>query len=75
MSGKLMQIGEVSDRTGLSLRTIRHQEKAGIVAASGRSAGDFRLYTESEVRRLAAGAAYEAAGLLSGRHAYGAGGT
>ncbi|MET9185009.1 MerR family transcriptional regulator [Streptomyces tendae] len=47
-----MQIGEVSERTGLSLRTIRHYEEVGVVAPSERSAGGFRLYTESEVRRL-----------------------
>ncbi|WP_151484092.1 MerR family transcriptional regulator [Streptomyces albicerus] len=53
MGGKLMQIGEVSERTGLSLRTIRHYEDVGVVASSERSTGGFRLYTEAEVRRLA----------------------
>ncbi|MGA5442353.1 MerR family transcriptional regulator [Streptomyces griseoincarnatus] len=53
MGGKLMQIGEVSERTGLSLRTIRHYEDVGVVAPSERSLGGFRLYTEAEVRRLA----------------------
>lgn len=48
-----MQIGEVSERTGLSLRTIRHCEDIGVVASSERSAGGFRLSTEAEVRRLA----------------------
>nr|WP_206442206.1 MerR family transcriptional regulator [Streptomyces boncukensis] len=48
-----MQIGEVSERTGLSLRTIRHYEDVGVVAPSERSTGGFRLYTEAEVRRLA----------------------
>ncbi|MEV6958662.1 MerR family transcriptional regulator [Streptomyces sp. NPDC051207] len=52
MTGRLMQIGEVSERTGLSLRTIRHYENVGVVAPSERSAGGFRLYTEAEVRRL-----------------------
>ncbi|MEU7317212.1 MerR family transcriptional regulator [Streptomyces sp. NPDC007083] len=52
MSGRLMQIGEVSERTGLSLRTIRHYEDVGVVAPSERSIGGFRLYTEAEVRRL-----------------------
>ncbi|MGY0065677.1 MerR family transcriptional regulator [Streptomyces sp. QTS137] len=53
MTGRLMQIGEVSERTGLSLRTIRHYENVGVVAPSERSMGGFRLYTEAEVRRLA----------------------
>lgn len=48
-----MRIGEVSERTGLSLRTIRHYEHVGVVAPSERSLGGFRLYTEAEVRRLA----------------------
>ncbi|GAB2958176.1 MerR family transcriptional regulator [Streptomyces pseudoechinosporeus] len=48
-----MQIGEVSERTGLSLRTIRRYEDVGVVVPSERSMGGFRLYTEAEVRRLA----------------------
>ncbi|MCC9738469.1 MerR family transcriptional regulator [Streptomyces sp. MNU89] len=53
MGDRLMRIGEVSERTGLSLRTIRHYEEVGVVAPSERSLGGFRLYTEAEVRRLA----------------------
>ena len=47
-----MQIGEVADRTGLSLRTIRHYEEAGLIAPSARSKGGSRLYTEADVSRL-----------------------
>jgi DNA-binding transcriptional MerR regulator len=47
-----MQIGEVAERTGLSLRTIRHYEEVGLVAPSARSKGGFRLYTEADVERL-----------------------
>ncbi|MBB1256254.1 MerR family transcriptional regulator [Streptomyces sp. OF3] len=47
-----MQIGEVAERTGLSLRTIRHYEDVGLVTPSARSKGGFRLYTESDVDRL-----------------------
>ncbi|MEG3628631.1 MerR family transcriptional regulator [Streptomyces poriticola] len=47
-----MQIGEVAERTGLSLRTIRHYEEVGLVSPSARSKGGFRLYTESDVDRL-----------------------
>lgn len=47
-----MQIGEVADRTGLSLRTIRHYEEAGLIVPSARSKGGFRLYTEADVSRL-----------------------
>ncbi len=52
MTGEQMQIGEVSERTGLSLRTIRHYEEVGLVAPSTRSKGGFRLYDEADVDRL-----------------------
>jgi DNA-binding transcriptional MerR regulator len=48
----LMQIGDVAERTGLSLRTIRHYEEVGLLPETQRSAGGFRLYTEDAVGRL-----------------------
>lgn len=47
-----MQIGEVAERTGLSLRTIRYYGEVGLVVPSARSRGGFRLYTEADVDRL-----------------------
>jgi DNA-binding transcriptional MerR regulator len=47
-----MQIGEVAERTGLSLRTIRYYGEVGLAAPSARSPGGFRLYAEADVRRL-----------------------
>ncbi|PXY17044.1 MerR family transcriptional regulator [Prauserella flavalba] len=47
-----MQIGEVAERTGLSLRTIRHYEEVGLVTPDTRSQGGFRLYTAADLRRL-----------------------
>lgn len=47
-----MHIGAVADRTGLSLRTLRHYDEVGLVRPSGRSDGGFRLYTEADVERL-----------------------
>ncbi|GAA1228507.1 MerR family transcriptional regulator [Prauserella halophila] len=47
-----MQIGEVAERTGLSLRTIRYYEEVGLVVPSARSQGGFRLYHEPDVDRL-----------------------
>ncbi|WP_199757756.1 MerR family transcriptional regulator [Micromonospora sp. Llam0] len=47
-----MQIGEVAERTGLSLRTIRYYEEVGVVVPSARSQGGFRLYTDADVDRL-----------------------
>ncbi|MFD0904490.1 MerR family transcriptional regulator [Actinomadura sediminis] len=52
MDGRHMQIGEVADRTGLSLRTIRHYEDVGLALPTARSQGGFRLYTEDDVARL-----------------------
>lgn len=49
----LYQIGEVSERVGLSLRTLRYYEEVGIAPPSGRSAGGFRLYSEVDLERLA----------------------
>jgi DNA-binding transcriptional MerR regulator len=49
---QLHQIGEVADRLGLSLRTVRYYEEAGLVRPSERTDGGFRLYGEGEVARL-----------------------
>ena len=47
-----MQIGELADRVGLSLRTLRHWEEAGLVSPSGRTEGGFRLYSEADAARV-----------------------
>ena len=47
-----MHIGEIAGRTGLSLRTIRHYDEIGLVTASGRTEGGFRLYTSGDLDRL-----------------------
>jgi DNA-binding transcriptional MerR regulator len=52
MTERHMQIGEVAERTSLSLRTIRYYEEVGLVLPSARSQGRFRLYTENDVERL-----------------------
>lgn len=46
------QIGEVAEAVGLSIRTIRHYDELGVVEPTGRSAGGFRLYTDTDVERL-----------------------
>lgn len=52
MTSETFQIGEVANRTGLSLRTVRYYEAVGLVAPSGRTEGGFRLYTEPDIQRL-----------------------
>jgi len=47
-----MHIGELADRTGMSLRTLRHYDEIGLLTPSGRSEGGFRLYTDDDLRRL-----------------------
>ncbi|MFP3466864.1 MerR family transcriptional regulator [Leifsonia sp. SIMBA_070] len=49
---RTMHIGELAERTGLSLRTLRHYDEVGLVRASGRTEGGFRVYTESDYDRL-----------------------
>jgi MerR family copper efflux transcriptional regulator len=51
-AGQTMHIGELGERTGLSLRTIRHYDEVGLVRPSGRTEGGFRLYTEHDEARL-----------------------
>lgn len=49
---RLMQIGELADSVGLSLRTIRYYEDVGLVPPVERTAGGFRLYDAEAVERL-----------------------
>lgn len=49
---RMMQIGELAERTGLSHRTIRHYDEVGIVVPTGRTEGGFRLYTHADEERL-----------------------
>ncbi len=48
----LMHIGEVAERTGLSVKTIRDYDAAEVLHPSGRTEGGFRLYSEDDVARL-----------------------
>ena len=48
----LLQIGQVAERTGLSLRTIRFYEENGLVRPTTRTEGGFRLYSDDAVARL-----------------------
>lgn len=47
-----MHIGELAERSAMSLRTIRHYDETGLLRPSGRTDGGFRLYTERDLERL-----------------------
>jgi MerR family copper efflux transcriptional regulator len=47
-----MHIGELAERTGLSLRTIRHYDDVGLLPATARTGGGFRVYSEDDFERL-----------------------
>jgi DNA-binding transcriptional MerR regulator len=49
----MIQIGELAERVGLSLRTVRYYEEMGLIAPEMRTDGGFRLYTDAHVDRLA----------------------
>ncbi|MDQ1076104.1 MULTISPECIES: MerR family transcriptional regulator [Microbacterium] len=49
---RTMQIGELAERTGMSIRTLRHYDEIGLLRPSARSEGGFRLYTADDEARL-----------------------
>ena len=48
----LIQIGDLAAKAGVTPRTIRYYEELGIVEPEERTGGGFRLYSESQLRRL-----------------------
>ena len=53
MEQRAFHIGEVARQLDLSFNTIRHWDETGLAPPSGRSPGRFRLYTESDIERMA----------------------
>ncbi|AQP43673.1 HEAT repeat domain-containing protein [Tessaracoccus flavus] len=49
-----LRIGEVAARTGLTPRTLRHYDELGLLVPSGRTDGDYRLYSRDDMDRLLA---------------------
>ncbi|RMB57083.1 MerR family transcriptional regulator [Tessaracoccus antarcticus] len=47
-----MHIGDLAEATSLSQRTIRHYDEVGLLPATTRSEGGFRIYTESDLQRM-----------------------
>jgi len=50
--GRTWRIGEVSARTGLTRRTLRHYDDLGLLVPAERSSGDYRLYDSDDLLRL-----------------------
>jgi DNA-binding transcriptional MerR regulator len=46
------RIGELAAATGVSVRSLRHYDRIGLLVPSGRTAAGHRRYTAAEVRRL-----------------------
>lgn len=49
---RILHIGDLSEATGLSQRTIRHYDEVGLLPATTRSQGGFRIYTPSDLQRM-----------------------
>lgn len=47
-----MLIGELSRRSGISARMLRHYDSVGLVSPTGRTAGGYRQYSPADIRRL-----------------------
>lgn len=58
-----MQIGELSDRAGVSHRTIHYYERLGLVHPAEREGAGYRYYDEIALRRLEKIAALKRLGL------------
>lgn len=52
MKTKLLQIGTIAKKTGLSIHTIRYYEKIGLIHKPARSLGGFRTYSEETVDKI-----------------------
>ncbi|ROZ98564.1 HEAT repeat domain-containing protein [Gordonia sp. OPL2] len=47
-----MLIGEVSERSGVSTRMLRHYDRLGLVTPVGRTSGGYRDYSPDDITRL-----------------------
>ena len=51
-SDNFFTIEQVSARTGLTKRTLRYYEEVGLLPPTGRTEGNYRRYSEEDIRRL-----------------------
>ncbi|WP_053383019.1 MerR family transcriptional regulator [Leucobacter celer] len=64
-----MLIGELSRRSGVSVRMLRHYDRIGLVSPSARSGAGYREYDAEDVRRLFQAEALRTLGLSLGQAA------
>jgi len=48
----LLKIGELAARTGLTIRTLHHYDRIGLLSPSARTPAGYRLYQHSDMARL-----------------------
>jgi len=48
----LLKIGELAQRTGITVRTLHHYDKLGLLTPSVRSEAGYRLYNRHDIARL-----------------------
>ena len=51
-SSKLLKIGDLAKRAGVTVRTVRYYEELGLLTPTETSPGGFRLYSENDLRKL-----------------------
>ncbi|HEY5059205.1 MAG TPA: MerR family transcriptional regulator [Gaiellaceae bacterium] len=49
---RLLRIGELAERSGVTPRTVRYYEEIGLLASGERRKGSHRLYDEADVERV-----------------------
>lgn len=52
MAPKLMQIGQLAERAGVSHRTVHYYERIGLLRPAEREGGGYRYYDEVSLKRL-----------------------
>jgi DNA-binding transcriptional MerR regulator len=52
MRFEALQVGELSKRTGLTVRTLHHYDEIGLLKPSSHSESGYRLYTAADIARL-----------------------
>jgi len=57
------RIGELASRTGLTVRTLHHYDRIGLLRPGRRTPAGHRVYGESEVQRLYAIVALRSLGM------------